>query len=68
MENQEKLGEDIRVQGDPDSGKMTELVYNQSTGEFVTKSEGSTLAPEETNVTEMTREGFASGANEMDSM
>ena len=53
------MGDDIRVQGGFCSGKMKELVFNSKTGEFVTKSEGSSPSSDEMKVTNMTHEGWA---------
>ena len=58
----EKMGEDIRIQGGQESGDMTELVYNEVTGEFEIKPQGSSTTGSETNVTAMTRDGFAFNA------
>ena len=55
----EKMGEDIRVQGGQGSGSMTELIFDNNTGEFVTRPKGEELNPNEMGVTDMTKEGFA---------
>ena len=55
-----KMGEDIRVQGGQGSGDMTELVFDPVSGTFVTKKQGASTGRNEMNVTDMTREGFAS--------
>lgn len=54
------MGEDIRVQGGQGSGDMTELVFDPVSGTFVTKKQGASTGRNEMNVTDMTREGFAS--------
>lgn len=59
MNNLEKMGEDIRVQGGLSSGKKTKLVFNPTKGEFEALSEDATLENGELNVTDMTNQGFA---------
>ncbi len=58
-QNLEKMGEDIRVQGGQGTGKMTDLFFNTTTGEFETRAQGSASAGDEAIVTEMTEKGFA---------
>lgn len=58
-QNLEQMGEDIRVQGGQGSGSMTELFFDQDSGEFVTKPKGSSVGAGKMNVTGMTEEGFA---------
>ena len=63
METKERelnqLGENVRVQGGQGTGAMTELIYNEATGEFETKRVGSEISGARQNVTEMTHDGFA---------
>lgn len=55
----DQIGEDVRVQGGQGSGTMSELVFNPTTGEFETISQGSAPVGDEIIVTDMTKEGFA---------
>lgn len=55
----EQMGEDIRVQGGQGSGNMTELIYNPVTGEFETVPVGTRTNGDRSNVTDMTKDGFA---------
>ena len=55
----ERMGEDIRVQGGQGTGRMTDLIFNEETGEWVTKPQGSEISDNETIVTDMTKTGFA---------
>lgn len=57
--NLEKMGEDIRVQGGQGTGKMTDLIYNETTGEWETRAQGSQANDDESIVTDMTKDGFA---------
>ena len=55
----ENLGENVRVQGGQAHGKMTDLVFDTTTGEFRTVTPNEPLRSQDMDVTEMTREGFA---------
>lgn len=67
MNKQEKMGEDIRIQSGKSPGTMTELVFNPEKVEFETRPQGTSLRSGELNVTEMTKEGWASNAEKMTS-
>lgn len=56
---QEQLGEEVRKQGGQGGSTMSELVYDEVTGEFRTVSPGETTNNHEMIVTDMTKEGFA---------
>jgi len=62
-QNQKELGKAVREQGgmEPSSGKMTDLVFDPVSGDFVVKDKGTNLDGGETIVTEMTNNGFAYG-------
>lgn len=55
----EEMGKEIRIQGGKEAGEMTELVFNNDTCEFEIKPQGSRTTDSETNVTAMSRDGFA---------
>lgn len=55
----EQMGNDVRTQGRQGTGRMSELFFNTTTGEFETRAEGSAANDGEIIVTEMTDDGFA---------
>lgn len=66
-QNQKKLGKAVREQGGltPSNGKMTDLVFDPVTGDFVVKDKDAELNEGEMVVTEMTNNGFAAKVGQM---